>query len=209
MTTGVITLEREACMAVSKEQEVQQKMGVFFAEVQPQAYRMARAALRDHEQALDIVQDCMLRLYEKYSDKTPEDWRLLFFRIVTNRINDARRFRMLHQGKRVLMSAFSKNEHADSEDDIIDMLNQENVDSSSVQLESLASRQLNDKLESAMQILPMQQRQVFMLREWQGFSIKETAEILGCEIGTVKQHHYRALKALRQELAEFWDYANS
>ena len=113
------------------------------------------------------------------------------------------------QGKRVLMSAFSKNEHADSEDDIIDMLNQENVDSSSVQLESLASRQLNDKLESAMQILPMQQRQVFMLREWQGFSIKETAEILGCEIGTVKQHHYRALKALRQELAEFWDYANS
>lgn len=195
-------------MDVSNRQEIQQTMSTFFAEVQPQAYRMARAALRDHEQALDIVQDCMLKLYEKYRDKTADDWRLLFFRIVTNRINDARRFRMLHQGKRILMSAFSKPEIADNADDIIDMLNQP-VEDHDEQLDSLASQQLNDKLEIAMQKLPMQQRQVFMLREWQGFSIKETAQILECEIGTVKQHHYRALKALRQELAEFWDHANS
>ena len=196
-------------MAVANTQEWQTAMNAFFVDVQPQAYRMARAALRDHEQALDIVQDCMLKLVEKYRDKPIEEWPLLFFRIVTNRINDARRFRMLHQGKRLLMSAFKSDDNDSADDDIIDMLNQSNVDDREEQLDALAKQQLNDKLERAMQRLPMQQRQVFMLREWQGFSIKETADILECEIGTVKQHHYRAMKALREELAEFWDYANS
>ncbi len=41
-----------------------------------------------------------------------------------------------------------------------------------------------------------------MLREWLGFSIKETAGILGCTEGSVKQHHFRALQSLRAKLGE-------
>jgi len=195
-------------MQATNEQDTQQALNDFFTASQPQAYRMAKAALRDHEQALDIVQDSMLKMVEHYRDKPQQEWPMLFFRIVTNRINDARRFRMLHAGKKLLLSSFRKTENDTSEDEIIDMLDeQDNVDSQ--QLENLAKQQLNDKLEVAMQKLPMQQRQVFMLREWQGFSIKEAAQILECSIGTIKQHHHRALKALREELAEYWEHANS
>ncbi len=59
-------------------------------------------------------------------------------------------------------------------------------------------------LEQALGELPLRQRQVFLLREWQGFSVEETARILGCSAGAVKQHHFRALKALRGKLAEVW-----
>lgn len=196
-------------MQADKQQDTKRALNSFFIASQPQAYRMAKAALRDHEQALDIVQDSMLKMTEHYRDKAVEEWPLLFFRIVTNRINDARRFRMLYAGKKLLLSSFRKADNEVTDDDVIDMLAESPSHGSGEQFDTLASQQLNDKLEVAMQKLPMQQRQVFMLREWQGFSIKEAADILGCEIGTIKQHHYRALRALRAELAEYWEYANS
>ena len=57
-------------------------------------------------------------------------------------------------------------------------------------------------LERALTELPARQRQVFLLREWQGMTTTETARALGCSEGTVKQHHFRALRALRAKLSE-------
>ncbi len=45
-----------------------------------------------------------------------------------------------------------------------------------------------------------------MLREWQGLSVRDTATVLGCSEGSVKQHHFRAMRSLRETLAEVWDH---
>ena len=75
--------------------------------------------------------------------------------------------------------------------------------------EAIVASELRSKVAGALQSLSERQRQVFILREWRGLSIKETAATLGCSGNSVKQHHFRALRELRTQLAEVWDYAES
>ncbi|MBN9114217.1 MAG: RNA polymerase sigma factor, partial [Pandoraea sp.] len=49
----------------------------FLAGIERRAFKQAVYAVRDDEAALDIVQDAMIRLAEKYGDKPPADLPLL------------------------------------------------------------------------------------------------------------------------------------
>jgi RNA polymerase sigma-70 factor (ECF subfamily) len=66
--------------------------------------------------------------------------------------------------------------------------------------------ELKQAIEQAVGTLPERQRQVFLLREQMGLSIQETADTLGVSANSIKQHHFRALRALRQQLAEVWEH---
>ena len=49
---------------------------------------MAQIATRNSDDALDIVQDSMIKLTQSYSDKPSIEWKPLFYRILSNRITD-------------------------------------------------------------------------------------------------------------------------
>lgn len=63
-------------------------MSDFLASVERRAYKQALFAVRDDEAALDIVQDSMLKLAEKYGDKPAGELPMLFQRILQNTIRD-------------------------------------------------------------------------------------------------------------------------
>jgi RNA polymerase sigma-70 factor (ECF subfamily) len=63
--------------------------------------------------------------------------------------------------------------------------------------------QISHKIDAALQALPTKQRTAFILKNHQGLSIKEIAELMQTAEGTVKVHLHRAVTALRQSLAEF------
>ena len=63
-------------------------MADFLAEVERRAYKQAMFAVRDEHLALDIVQDSMLKLSEKYSGRPAEEFPLVFQRILQNTIRD-------------------------------------------------------------------------------------------------------------------------
>ena len=88
--------------------ETRDPMNDFLAQVEHQAYRMAQYALWDHELALDVVQDSMLKLVQRYRGKPAGEWPALFFTILNNRINDARRQRLLHKGINKIISLFDR-----------------------------------------------------------------------------------------------------
>ncbi|HHJ18141.1 MAG TPA: sigma-70 family RNA polymerase sigma factor, partial [Gammaproteobacteria bacterium] len=69
--------------------------------------------------------------------------------------------------------------------------------------------QLKRQIEQALGTLAERQRQVFLLREQLGASIRESAEILGCSENSIKQHHFRALRTLRRLLAEVWEHEHA
>ena len=63
-------------------------MDKFLAGSQGRAFQMARMATGCQEEALDIVQDAMLKLVQKYSGKQVHEWAPLFYRIMQSRIYD-------------------------------------------------------------------------------------------------------------------------
>ncbi|MHB8455053.1 MAG: RNA polymerase sigma factor [Acidiferrobacterales bacterium] len=199
--TRVLTVERAPAEG--------DPMTAFLSSVERRAYRIAQSALWDHELALDIVQDSMLKLVERYREKPVAEWPALFFTILRNRINDARRQRRIREGFGKIISLFghSENRESQEEGDLLEFgLGVDLTQSADRPEDILAARRIRDSITAAVRQLPQRQRQVFLLRESQELSVRETSQILGCSEGTVKQHHFRAMQALRHLLAEVWNH---
>jgi len=73
----------------------------------------------------------------------------------------------------------------------------------------LGRTETRDILEKAVQDLPPSFRTVFMLRDVEGLSTEETAEVLGLTISAVKARLFRARLRLREELSKFFKEARS
>jgi RNA polymerase sigma-70 factor (ECF subfamily) len=85
-------------------------MSGFLAEVERRAFKQAMFATRDEDAALDIVQDAMLKLAEKYADKPTTELPMLFQRILQNTIHDHFRRQKVRNTWTTLLSAFGKGE---------------------------------------------------------------------------------------------------
>ncbi len=76
------------------------------------------------------------------------------------------------------------------------------TDSSPVRLNPDDGEQMGDVIDQVLQQLPLRQRQAFLLRNWQGMSVAETAVAMDCSRGSVKTHLSRALVRLRELLSD-------
>ena len=170
----------------------------FLAGVELKAFKIAQAALRHEDDALDAVQDAMLQLARAYSERPAEEWKPLFYRILENRIRDMQRRRTV-RGRVISWLPF----RGDDEDDEQDPIAQ--APSSDPQPpRKLEIAQAMGALEKALEALPRRQQQVFMLRTLEGLDVAETATAMGCSEGSVKTHYFRALQSLRAQLGDFW-----
>jgi RNA polymerase sigma-70 factor, ECF subfamily len=174
----------------------QKELADFLAEVERRAFKQALFAVRDDQLALDIVQDAMLRLAEKYGAKPPGELPLLFQRILQNAIRDFFR----RQKVRALWTTPVSALFGSESDEDYDPLETLEVESASKSMESppdqLARTQLLGLIEKALAKLPARQRQAFLLRYWEEMDVAEAAQVMGCSEGSVKTHCSRATHAL-------------
>lgn len=171
-----------------------QSIELFLAEVENRAFQMARIATGCDQDALDIVQDVMLRLVQSYVDKPADSWKPLFYRMLQNRITD------FHRKKTLTSRIFAWIGFKNPDGDEIDLV--ETVeDSKALSPEQLIQHErFGDALLSALEKLPQRQQQTFLLRIWEGLSVKETAEVMQCSEGSIKTHLSRATQTLRDML---------
>ena len=152
--------------------------------------------MRDQEHALDIVQDSMLKLAEKYGAKPAAEWPMLFQRILQNTIRDFYRRQKVRSLWTTLFSALSPNR----EDEDFDPLETLAVADGSNRMkgpgETLEQAQVLEIIENEIRGLPPRQREAFLLRYWEEFDVAETASAMGCSEGSVKTHCSRATHAL-------------
>ncbi len=196
--------------ALQPDHSNNQALEKFFVEHEEKAFYVAYAALWDREAAMDAVQDGMVRMVEYYRDKPAKEWPALFRTVLNSKINDIRRRRMIEQGKYKLVSLTGLfRQKGDEDRDTIEyeLPDAERTDGITAPEVQYVAEEIRGKVAAAMLALPERQRQVFVLREWRGLSIKETAQTLGCSENSIKQHHFRAMRGLRKQLAEVWDYA--
>jgi RNA polymerase sigma-70 factor (ECF subfamily) len=152
-------------------------------------------AVRNEESALDIVQDSMMKLAEKYGDRPAEELPMLFQRIIQNTIRDFYRRSKVRSLWTTLLSSFSSNDDEDH-----DPLETIEVESGTYTPNTpdgqLLQSQVLEVIEEEIKSLPTRQREAFLMRYWEDMDVAETASAMGCSEGSVKTHCSRATHTL-------------
>lgn len=175
-------------------------MSDFLASVERRAFRQAVFSVQDDDAAMDIVQDAMLRLAEKYADRPAAELPLLFQRILQNAIRDHFRRGKVRSTWTTLLSSLGLGGEDDDADPLesLEVADEANVPASpAAQLEQA---QMMEAIEEALKGLPARQREAFVLRYWEELDVSETAKVMGCSEGSVKTHCSRATHALAKVL---------
>jgi RNA polymerase sigma-70 factor (ECF subfamily) len=170
----------------------------FLASVEKRAFRIARIAVRNDDDALDIVQDAMLQLARRYSERPEDQWPPLFYRILQNRIHDCRRRRAVRAKVMAWTSVFRSD--GEEPQDLIESV----PDTGQTANEQLMTAEAMKVLEGALAQLPARQQQAFLLRNLEGMDVAQTATAMGCSEGSVKTHYSRAVHKLREQLGDVW-----
>ena len=157
--------------------------------------------MRDEDAALDVVQDAMLKLTEKYASKPSAELPMLFQRILQNTIHDYFRRQKVRSTWTTLLSALGQKDEKDEDFDPFETLT---VNSDSAELADPARRhqqaEIVSLVEQALARLPARQREAFLLRYWEELDVAEAATAMGCSEGSVKTHCSRAVHALAEML---------
>jgi len=155
------------------------------------AYRIAFNFSRDREEAKDLSQEAFLKAYSKLrSFDQRSGFYTWFYRILVNLCLDHHRHK-----KKIQWESLNGDEEAGRHSNV--------ADKSPSLDEQVTAMQLSQKIQAALALLPLKQRMAFVLRNHQGLSIQEIAEIMQAAEGTVKVHLHRAVTTLRGRLAPF------
>lgn len=168
----------------------------FLAGIEKRAFRIAKLSLRDHDDALDVVQDAMISLARNDAGHPEEQWRPLFYRILRNRITDYQRRRRVRQG---VIAWWPGTANDDGPPDPVESA----PDPSGTPDQQLEGEELLERIGRALAGLSGRQREAFMLRNFEGLDVAQTAIAMGCSEGSVKTHYFRAVQALQQQLGEW------
>lgn len=189
---GLLTTD----MALERVRATPATLDAFLAHVERRAFRMAELNLRHREDAMDAVQDAMLRLVRHYREKPAEEWPPLFWGILRRRIVDLQRRRKV----RSIMVGWLGGGHDDDGDELPRW---EPAGHDPSPLDRLQDSQSYADMARVVKQLPRRQREAFMLRMLEGLDGAETAQAMGCSEGSVKTHLSRAMHYLRDQLEDW------
>lgn len=178
-------------MATAKE------LSDFLESIERRAFKQTVYAVRDDHAALDIVQDAMMKLAEKYGNNPVAEFPMLFQRILQNTMRDFWRRQKVRNLWTTLLSSFSGGDGEDEYDPLETIDVEDDSDEPSAKLERSQTIKL---IECALKKLPGRQREAFVLRYWEEMDVAQTAQTMGCSQGSVKTHCSRAVHALANEL---------
>ena len=159
-------------------------------------------AVRDEHAALDVVQDAMLKLTEKYAGKPVAELPMLFQRILQNTIHDHFRRQKVRSTWTTLLSSLGKGDEKDEDYDPLETLAAKSGSNATVDpAEQFQQAEIVAIIEQALSRLPARQREAFLLRYWEELDVAEAAQAMGCSEGSVKTHCSRAVHALAEMLS--------
>lgn len=168
----------------------------FLAGIERRAFRIACLALRDRAEAEDAVQDAMIRLVRGYGRHPEHQWRPLFYRILKNRITDFQRRRKVRSA---VMALWPSRGSEDAAPDPVDSA----VDPRGSPDQVLEGEELLARIEELLAAMSGRQREAFLLRNFEGLDIAQTALAMDCSEGSVKTHYFRAMQTLNDALGEW------
>jgi RNA polymerase sigma-70 factor (ECF subfamily) len=167
----------------------------FLDAISPRAFRFAELGLRHREDALDAVQDAMVKMLG-YRDRPAPEWTPLFWSILRSRIVDAQR-------RRSFRLSWLRPQSGNDEEGFDWSERTPSLDPATDPARSHDSREAYARIAHALAALPARQREAFTLRVLEQLDVATTARVMGCSEGSVKTHLFRARETLQAQLEEF------
>jgi RNA polymerase sigma-70 factor, ECF subfamily len=189
----------EGLLPQSRPLATDKELSDFLKSVEKRAFKRTAYTVRNDDAALDIVQDSMIRLSEKYADRPPEELPLVFQRILSNATMDYFRRQKVRNAVLVNLSDFEGADDDGGDFDLLELLNLDSVATESA-ADSVGRLQILELIDGEVSRLPTRQREAFLLRYWEELDVAETAAVMGCSEGSVKTHCSRAVHALAKSL---------
>jgi RNA polymerase sigma-70 factor (ECF subfamily) len=188
---GHVASPPTAPRAVARAAEpVPVSLEAFLDGIAARAFRFAEAGLRSRDDALDAVQDAMLKMLA-YRERPAQEWTPLFWTILRSRIVDTQRRRTFRLGWLF---------EADAQDEPVGIEWADTVPDPS---RANDGREAYGLFVEALRELPRRQREAFSLRVLEDLDVATTALVMGCSVGSVKTHLSRARDALQKRLEDF------
>ena len=159
----------------------EQSFNILARKYQEKIYWHARRMLGDHDDAHEIVQQVLLVMHSKLNkfnfSSSLYTW--------IYKITSTRSLNLLKKRKLRKYFTFSENENVES-------IGQENV------IADIESREKFKRMESILLTLPVKQREVFVMRNYDDLSYEEIAGITGKSIGALKANYFHAFRKMKE-----------
>lgn len=182
------------------ESSTSMTMEEFLISIEKRAYKMIELSVRDPGEAMDILQECMIKLVTHYQEHDCTQWKPIFYKMLQNKIRD------WHRHQKVKNVLFFWRGEQDNTEVHWDSSRTEYRGELKTPTEQIEKDQQQADVLRALSELSVKQQQCFILRSWEGLSVAETASIMGCSEGSVKTHYFRAVSKIKQMLEFAHDY---
>ncbi len=158
---------------------------------QTRVYAVAYRMMGNREDALDVSQEVFIKAYRRIDAWKPSGkFAAWLTRLTTNQAIDHLRRRQRHRS-RIVESGAGRDDGF-----VLESVAPRGTES------HVAANEIDVRVQRALGVLSPSQRAVFVLRHYEGKALAEIAVDLGCTVGSVKVHLFRALKKLRGELGD-------
>jgi RNA polymerase sigma-70 factor (ECF subfamily) len=163
------------------------------SEHQRMVYQLSLNLLNDHNEALDLSQEVFLRVFRTiHTFRGHSSLRTWIYRIVVNQARNRQRWwRRRHRAQQV-----SLDQHIQDHGDVPEPAQGASPD------RLLGQKLLAERIRTALDRLPFDQKTALVLRELDGLSYEEIGYSLGIAVGTVKSRLARARESLRGQLRD-------
>ncbi len=186
-----LSAQDDKTLALSLKQGEQQAFEELVRRHQGRVYAVAYRVTGNREDALDVSQDALFKAYRKIGQWQPTgDFLPWLLRLTSNQAIDHVRRRNRRRHER-----FDETYVPDSEGAAVEPVTRGTA-------EVVRANEIEMHMQQALQSLSKTQKTVFILRHYEGLQLTEIATELGCTVGSVKVHLFRALKKLRKALEE-------
>ncbi len=189
--TGPVELKDDQLVGLAKSGD-RKAFEVIVERYMQKAYQIAFHHIRDREEAKDISQEAFLRAYTQLKRfDLRSSFYTWFYRILVNLCIDHQR-----KNRRFVQQPFEEKENQEGGNPMAGN-NPMSPD------QHVSAEQMSRRVTATLEGLPPNQRTAFILRNHEGLSIQEIAEVMKSAEGTINVHLHRAVMTLRRNLAEF------
>lgn len=197
LTAGIALRAEDSVLTAELKSGSEEAFALLIAQYQAPVYSLISRILNDPSDAADITQDVFIKVFRSigsfHGDSSLRTW---IYRIALHEASNQRRWWFRHKGREVTIEMETSGSEQSNSTYLKDML----VDEHASPYELTAHEELREKVEAELRRLPEPFGTVVILRDLEGMSYDEIAEILGTHLGTVKSRLVRGRAMLRLRL---------